>query len=372
MGNTPSHILQKMNRNLHLQRDHPLGIIKASIESHFSQLPPCPHGAKPFAMFDSLDPVVTVQQCFDDLLVPPDHQSRTTQDSYYISSDRLLRTHMTSYQTQLLRQGQTSCLFSGDVYRRDEIDSRHYPVFHQMDGVRTWDKTSVPGDCDEAKRAWVMDDLKTTLDSLVVKLFGDVERRWLETTFPFTHPSLEAEIFFKGAWLEVLGCGVIRDDILHATGCGHRIGWAFGLGLERLAMPLFSIPDIRLFWSSDKRFTSQFRASEGAAALKPQHFKPFSKYPPCTKDIAFWLPSEGAAVAFHENNLHEAVRQVAGDLVEEVRLVDKFSPPGGGRSSACYRITFRSMERSLTNDEINALQADIRLTLQRDLKLELR
>lgn len=100
-----------------------------------------------------------------------------------------------------------------------------------------------------------------------------------------------------------------------------KIGWAFGVGLERVAMLLFGIPDIRLFWSKDARFLSQF--SEG----KITRYVPFSKHPPCFKDIAFWLRSSsspaggGQGAVFYENDLMEAVRGAAGDLVEDVRLV---------------------------------------------------
>jgi phenylalanyl-tRNA synthetase beta subunit len=108
-------------------------------------------------------------------------------------------------------------------------------------------------------------------------------------------------------------------------GVPDKSGWAFGLGLERIAMVLFSIPDIRLFWSTDERFLSQFQPDQVST------FKPYSKYPECYKDISFWLPSEeeGAKAAggamgpkqFHENDFCEIVRDVAGDLVENVNLV---------------------------------------------------
>lgn len=91
-------------------------------------------------------------------------------------------------------------------------------------------------------------------------------------------------------------------------GAEQKIGWAFGIGLERLAMRLFNIPDIRLFWSEDPRFLSQF---EGNQIVQ---FKPFSKYPPTYKDVAFWLPDN-----FSPNNLFDVVRGVAGDIVEKVR-----------------------------------------------------
>ncbi|KAH1200378.1 Phenylalanine--tRNA ligase, chloroplastic/mitochondrial [Glycine max] len=169
-------------------------------------------------------------------------------------------------------------------------------------------------------------DLKQCLEGLARHLFGAVEMRWEK-------------------WLEVLGCGVTEQEILKRNGKPNNVAWAFGLGLERLAMVLFDIPDIRLFWSNDERFTSQF--SKGQLGVK---FKPFSKYPPCYKDMSFWINE-----SFTENNLCEVVRGIAGDLVEEVQLIDNFTNKKG-MASHCYRIAYRSMERSLTDEEINDLQ----------------
>jgi phenylalanyl-tRNA synthetase len=141
----------------------------------------------------------------------------------------------------------------------------------------------------------IEDDLKGLLTGLARHLFGDVEMRWRDDYFPFTDPSFELDVFFEGEWMEVLGCGVIHQEVMANAQQPHKYGWAFGLGLERLAMVLFGIPDIRLFWSLDERFTSQFREGEFTK------FVPFSKYPMCYKDVSFWLP-EGD---FHENNVYE-------------------------------------------------------------------
>lgn len=184
----------------------------------------------------------------------------------------------------------------------------------------------------------------------------------MDAYFPFTDPSFELEIYFKDQWLEVLGCGVIEQEILdNNLGPGHK-GWAFGLGLERLAMVLFDIPDIRLFWTEDPRFMDQFKSGDLNA-----RFKTYSKYPPCFKDIAFWISPE-----FSENNLCELVRDIAGDLVEEVKLLDEFTHPKTQRVSHCYRIAYRSMQRSLTDEEINGLQASVRTDVASKLKVELR
>ena len=109
-------------------------------------------------------------------------------------------------------------------------------------------------------------------------------------------------------------------------------------------MKLFEIDDIRLFWSKDPRFINQFKAGEITK------FKSYSKYPVCYKDIAFWLadPEE-----FNENDFFQLVRQVSGDLAETVELIDEFTHPKTQRKSLCFRINYRHMDRSLTNEEID-------------------
>ena len=154
----------------------------------------------------------------------------------------------------------------------------------------------------------------------------------------------------------------MQQQILDANGREGDKAWAFGLGLERLAMILFDIPDIRLFWSDDKRFTSQFK--EENMNVK---FVSYSKFPPVFKDMSFWTSEK-----FTENNLCSVVRDVAGDLAEEVKLIDAFTHPKTGKESECYRITYRSMERSLTNEEVDALQEVVRSKSVETLGVELR
>ena len=195
--------------------------------------------------------------------------------------------------------------------------------------------------------------LKETLEGLMDHLFGETEKRWSEDYFPFTTPSYELEIKYEGEWLEVLGCGVIHEEVLSMSDRSDRRGWAFGLGLERLAMILFQIPDIRLFWTDDDRFTSQF--SEG----KITKFVSYSKYPPVYKDIAFWIPEN-----YVENDFFELARGIAGDIVEKMEMIDEFTNPKKGKTSKCYRITYRSMDRSLTNEEVDVLQEELRARVE--------
>ncbi|KAM7530302.1 hypothetical protein LguiB_033712 [Lonicera macranthoides] len=403
-NNVPDSIFSKLGMQLHRRDQHPLGILKNAIFDYFDT-----NYSNKFDKFDNLCPIVSTKANFDDVLVPADHVSRSYNDTYYIDSQTVLRCHTSAHQAELLRKGHTHFLVTGDVYRRDSIDSTHYPVFHQMEGVRVFS----PDDWEASGKdgtQYAAEDLKKCLEGLARHLFGSVrsviaktemastksnrvflehdeqqlnasfdsteavsglveyhflssavEMRWIDTYFPFTNPSFELEIYFQEKWLEVLGCGVTEQEILKRSGKTDNVAWAFGLGLERLAMVLFDIPDIRLFWTTDERFTSQF--SKGQLGVK---FKPFSKYPPCFKDMSFWISD-----SFTENNLCEIVRGVAADLVEEVQLIDNFTNKKG-MTSHCYRIAYRSMERSLTDDEINELQWNVREQVQNKLNVVLR
>jgi phenylalanyl-tRNA synthetase alpha chain len=310
-----------------------------------------------FNVFDDLSPLVTIEQNFDELLIPADHISRKPTDTYYLDDKRVLRCHTSAHQNELMRiKGNSAFLAYGDVYRRDTVDVTHFPIFHQMEGVRIFPKHQ------QISEEFAVRDLKDALEGMVRHLFGkDIQVRWIDAYFPFTHPSFEMEIFFNGEWLEVFGCGVVQRQILNNTGHEDHWAWAFGLGLERLAMILFDIRDIRLFWSEDARFTSQFTAG------KITKFKPFSKQPACYKDISFWVPP-----TFHENEFFELVRTVGGQLVEDVKLIDKFVNPKTQKESHCYRLNYRSMERNLTNEEIDALQSQVRERATELLKVELR
>lgn len=365
-NNITEYIFERLDKGLHRIPDHPLGILKNVIEGYFRAQQ---DGLDGFTTLDDLRPVVTTYANFDSVLVPVDHVSRSPNDTYYVTSDTVLRCHTSAHQLELLKDGHRRFLVTGDVYRRDSIDATHYPVFHQVEGVRVfepheWESRNL------TSLELASSELKSTLEGLVRHLFGECEMRWVDAYFPFTEPSYELEIFFKGEWLEVLGCGVMQSSILQEAALEDRRAWAFGLGLERLAMILFDIPDIRLFWTSDPRFLQQFRAGMfKAGGVGMKKFSSYSKYPPCYKDASFWLP-EGDS--FTENTLCELVRDTAGSLAEEVKLIDEFINAKTGRTSRCYRFVYRSMERSLTDEEVNALQATVRQRLESELGVTLR
>lgn len=334
-------ISSKMGKNLHNTKNHPLEIIKRKIYDYFGNQ---------FNKFDNLSPVVKIEENFDKLLIPKDHPARSLSDTYYKDENHVLRTHTSAHQNELLISGNRKFLVTGDVYRKDDIDASHYPVFHQMEGV------CVVEDGQNAQ-----EELKNVLSGLIDVLFPGCEYRFKEDYFPFTHPSFEVEVMFQEKWLEVLGCGIVQPKIMENCGLSDKTAWAFGLGLERLAMILFKIPDIRYFWTDDERFKNQFTTDDII------EFKPYSSFPPITRDIAFWTP-EG----FSQNNFSEIVRETGGDIVENVSIVDEFTHPKTGRSSKCYRIVYRSNERTLTNEEVNEIDETIKNISIEKLCIEIR
>ncbi|KAL3319327.1 Phenylalanyl-tRNA synthetase [Cichlidogyrus casuarinus] len=386
-------ITNMLPRKLHNQKNHPLWLLKQRIYRHLDHQS---IGLGPrYTLVDDLSPVVTCKQNFDSLLVPQDHVSRLPKDTYYINEHTLLRSHTSAHQNELLASGLNAFLVAGDVYRRDDIDRTHYPAFHQMEGVRLFTadqlfRTAIdPSGCLELldprekiqlERPMQSDqlspdkqpchtyetlnrlefELKSSLEDLARKLFGQaVKMRWVDAYFPFTHPSWELEICTligdsqEEQWMETLGCGIMRQEILLKNGVHNKVGYAFGLGLERWAMHLYRIPDIRLFWSQDSGFLSQFQVEDVDQDIV---FKPISVYPQLPMDISFWLPSDNAAKgkAF-ARDWYDIIREIAGDLVEQVHLVDTFTHPKTGRLSHCYRIIYRHHSKSLTMDEVRPI-----------------
>ncbi|EPZ35477.1 phenylalanyl-tRNA synthetase [Rozella allomycis CSF55] len=341
--NIPKNILEKIPCQLHRKENHPVNLISKKIQCSLTD----------YVHLNDINPVVTKKENFDDLLFPYDHPGKSRSDTYYFSESHLLRTHTSAHQLKLLQQFDKFTL-TADVYRKDQIDKTHYPIFHQMEGIKTFHKDMLMAlkycndafseeqimtqEChsvDEVKK--VVTDLKSQLTAIIRNLYGDVETRWINTYFPFTQPSFELEIKFRGEWLEVLGCGVIRQEILNNAGKGHMIGWAFGIGLERLAMSLFDVPDIRLFWSKDPRFMTQFERN----GLKTK-YQPFSSFPAITRDISFFSPN---SFPIPENDLMDVVRNHGSDLVESVYKFDEFHHEKINRKSFGYRIVYQSMER---------------------------
>jgi phenylalanyl-tRNA synthetase alpha chain len=204
--------------------------------------------------------------CFDALNTPADHPARDTQDTFYVGDGAtaeargaklpLLRTHTSSVQIRVMKSQPppVRIIVPGRVYRRDNADATHNPTFHQIEGLYV-DKHVTVG------------DLKGTVEAVFKDVLGsDVKLRFRPHYFSYTEPSLEID--FTNAlvkklgkdWLEIAGCGMVHPQVFENVGYDPEVwsGWAFGFGIERIAMLRYGITDIRLFYENDTRFLRQF------------------------------------------------------------------------------------------------------------------
>jgi len=198
---------------------------------------------------------------FEALNLPKNHPARDMQDTFFFKDGAVLRTHTSPVQirTMLAQKPPIRMIAPGAVFRKD-YDITHTPMFHQIEGL-------VVGEVGEVSFA----NLKSVMSDFLHYMFGDVEIRFRPSFFPFTEPSAEVDIsciFCEGegcrvcshtGWLEVLGCGIVDENVFKAVKYENVSGYAFGLGIERFAMLLHKIPDLRMLFEGDTRLLEQFR-----------------------------------------------------------------------------------------------------------------
>jgi len=192
---------------------------------------------------------------FEALNFPDDHPARDMQDTFFVNENFLLRTHTSPVQIRLMKEKQPPirAIMPGKVYRNEAISAKSYCLFHQIEGLYV--DTDV-----------TFAELKGTLVYFAKMLFGEnVKYRFRSSFFPFTEPSAEVDIWWQpkgkeGRWLEILGCGMVDPNVLENVGIDSEkyTGYAFGMGVERMAMLKYGINDIRVFFDNDFRFLSQF------------------------------------------------------------------------------------------------------------------
>jgi phenylalanyl-tRNA synthetase alpha chain len=199
---------------------------------------------------------------FEALNIPKNHPARDMQDTFYLSDEVLLRTHTSPGQVHVMKAQAppVRIIVPGCVYRRDVADASHSPVFHQVEGLAV-------------DRNVTMADLKGTLELFAREMFGPRSKiRFRPSFFPFTEPSAEVDVLCflcggdgcrvckQSGWLEILGSGMVHPQVLRNVGYDPEevTGWAFGLGIERVAMLKYGVDDIRLFFENDVRFLAQF------------------------------------------------------------------------------------------------------------------
>lgn len=215
--------------------------------------------------FDVVDgpEVETEHYCFEALNVPKDHPARDMQDTFYLGEDLLLRTQTSAAQIRVMetRKPPIRIICPGRVFRADEVDATHSPVFHQVEGL-------------VVDKGITLCDLKGVLTQFAQEIYGaDTRVRFRPSFFPFTEPSVEVDVscsacggegcrVCKGAgWIEILGAGMVHPRVLAGCGIDPAVysGFAFGIGLDRLTTTRYKISDIRLLFENDQRFLSQFK-----------------------------------------------------------------------------------------------------------------
>lgn len=199
---------------------------------------------------------------FEKLNIPADHPAKDEQDTFFISKDIVLRTQTSPVQARIMEEGQLPIriIAPGRVFRSDEVDATHSPSFHQIEGLVIDKNVSFA-------------DLKGTLEVFAKELFGpETKTKFRPHHFPFTEPSAEVDVscfkcggkgcrFCKGSgWIEILGCGMVHPHVLEMCGIDPEeyTGFAFGVGLERIALLKYEIDDMRLLYENDIRFLKQF------------------------------------------------------------------------------------------------------------------
>ncbi len=241
-------------RRTHMGRLHPITTIMGEVEDIFTGLG--------FSIAEGPE-LETDYYNFEALNIPKDHPARDMQDTFYISNDLLLRTHTSPVQIRVMEASTPPLrvIAPGTVYRRDS-DVTHTPMFHQVEGFMVG-------------RGVTFSNLKAVLTHFLQTLFGkEVSVRFRPSFFPFTEPSAEVDIqcvicggggskcrVCKGTgWLEILGSGMIHPNVFRSVGYDPGVvsGFAFGLGIERIAMLKYGIDDLRLFFENDLRFINQF------------------------------------------------------------------------------------------------------------------
>jgi phenylalanyl-tRNA synthetase alpha chain len=232
-----------------LGRMHPLTLVTEDIVRSFRKLG--------FAVADGPE-VEDDYHCFEALNIPPDHPARDTQDTFYVAGTNglLLRTHTSPVQIRVMKRQQppVRIIVPGRVYRRDNADATHNPTFHQVEGLYV-------------DRGVTVGDLKGTVEFVFKELMGPETRiRFRPHYFSYTEPSFEIDFSnpltrkMGKEWLEIAGCGMVHPQVFENVGYDPEVwtGWAFGFGIERIAMIRYGITDIRLFYENDLRFLTQF------------------------------------------------------------------------------------------------------------------
>lgn len=310
--NIPPWLQSCAARTIYLQKDHPLAIVRKEITSYFNKAFVHSNGTPIFSAIDDIDPVLAVKQnstIHDDPSPSVDIKSGNQSKHYYLNEKYMLRSHLGEHHSQILASGLTNYSMTGELFRATEIKPTLFPIVHQMDIVRVLNRNTLfahravdphlqifednPIDLKSSKKNNPFDDLqnmplkqpchtliaaklaehdlKQTLDGLIRHIFGEnadyqIAKGGVPTSVMY--PSFKLRLYREGRWVDVFRSGIIRNEILDHSDIKNSIGWRIEMILEHVAMMLFNIPDIQVFWSRDDAILSQFRANKPISQMQ--------------------------------------------------------------------------------------------------------
>jgi phenylalanyl-tRNA synthetase alpha chain len=304
------------------------------------------------------DPVVTVEDNYDNLLIAADNISRSSTYTHYVDAIHMLRTHTSAHLPGILRElaGQDHwedvvMLLPGLVYRRDVSDKKHVSAVHMLEMWRVVKNA--------ARQPIVKDDLLAVVKGVAATAAPGWHLRIVDSPHPYTKGGIEVNVLKDERDIEILECGLIKDEILARAGLDPQThsGWALGMGLDRLVMTLKGIPDIRYLRSTHPKIAKQM------ANLEP--YQEVSHQPAITRDLSYSVPQ-----AYVEEDLSDDIREALGGKREALESVEVLSETPYAQlpekirerlgcqpfqKNVLVRITLRHLEHSITNKEANRM-----------------
>lgn len=308
------------------------------------------------------DPIVTVENNYDNLLIPVDNISRSSTYTHYVDEKHILRTHTTAQIPGILRDlskhddwEDVVILLPGLAYRRDVTDKKHVGQVHMLE---MWRVVKTNGD-----KPIVKDDLLAVVKGVAATAAPGWKLRIVDMPHPYTKQGIEVNAVSGDRDIEILECGLINDQILTNAGLDPKVysGWALGMGLDRLVMTLKDIPDIRYLRSNNPGITKQMKDLE--------KYQEVSNQPAIQRDMSYSVPS-----TYVEEDINEDIREALGDKANILESVEVLSETAhkdlplkirerlgiaSDQKNVLVRITLRHLERSLKNQEANDIYDDI-------------
>jgi phenylalanyl-tRNA synthetase alpha chain len=308
------------------------------------------------------DPVVTVEDNFDNLLIAADTISRSSTYTHYVDQTHVLRTHTSAHLPGILRGlsgldnwEDVLILLPGLAYRRDVSDKKHVSEVHMLEMWRVVKNA--------ARRPIVKDDLLRVVKGVAATAAPGLHLRIVDSPHPYTKGGMEVNALKDNRDIEILECGLINDEILAHAGLNPQThsGWALGMGLDRLVMTLKGIPDIRYLRSTNPRIAAQMANLE--------LYQEVSHQPTITRDMSYCVPKE-----YVEEDMSDDIRAALGDKRDVLESVEVLSETlyaelstrirerlgcQPSQKNVLVRITLRHLERSLTNEEANQIYKQI-------------